>query len=194
MMRLKPTFDVATESAQAGQRHFQASSMELAAYLAEQYVEKHIATPDGTRVTVVCSHYSILKTAYTRLGGRMSADRHVVMRSQSASAMCRVWVGAIVGIGTMLAASLSHSQSFGNSTHGQVLSETWCRSCHLVSAANRPNANDGVPSFQAIARQPSTTSTGLRVFLQTPHPRMPNDVLSSSQTEDIIAYILSLKR
>jgi hypothetical protein len=63
MMRLKPTFDVATESAQAGQRHFRAPSMELAAYLAEQYVEKHIATPDGARVTVVCSHYSILKTA-----------------------------------------------------------------------------------------------------------------------------------
>jgi hypothetical protein len=63
MMRLKPTFDVATESAQAGQRHFQGSSMELSAYLAEQYVEKRIATPPGTRVTVVCSHYSILKTA-----------------------------------------------------------------------------------------------------------------------------------
>ena len=82
----------------------------------------------------------------------------------------------------------------GDIARGQVLSEAWCSSCHLVSAADRTRASDGPPSFEAIARQPSTTSTGLRVYLQTPHPRMPNDVLSGTQTDDIVAYILSLKR
>jgi mono/diheme cytochrome c family protein len=100
--------------------------------------------------------------------------------------------------GVCLAATFAalpvHAQTPGDASRGRVLSETWCSSCHLVSAANGPRANDGAPSFDAIARQPSTTSTGLRVFLQTPHPRMPNDVLSVAQTDDIVAYILSLKR
>jgi hypothetical protein len=51
-----------------------------------------------------------------------------------------------------------------------------------------------VPTFQAIAQQPSTTSMALRVFLQTPHAQMPNLVLNTGETDDIVAYILSLKR
>jgi hypothetical protein len=61
MTRLKQTHDVATELAHAGSLRFLASSMELAAYLDGQYVEMHIATPDGSSVTVVCNRDSILK-------------------------------------------------------------------------------------------------------------------------------------
>lgn len=61
MARFKHISDVPAELAQAGPLRFLASSMELAAYLDEQYVEMHIATPDGTRVTVVCDRDSILK-------------------------------------------------------------------------------------------------------------------------------------
>lgn len=116
----------------------------------------------------------------------MSADRHMVMR--------RLSNAAVVCLVATFAASPVQAQAPGNADRGRVLSETWCSSCHLVSAENRASANDGVPTFQAIARLPTTTSTGLRVFLRTPHPRMPNDVLSVTQTDDIIAYILSLKR
>jgi hypothetical protein len=61
MTRSRQTFDAASGLAQAGSLRFLASSMALAAYLDEQYVEMHIATPDGTRVTVVCDRDSILK-------------------------------------------------------------------------------------------------------------------------------------
>ena len=61
MPQSRQTYDVAGELAQTGPLRFLASSMELAAYLDEQYVEMHIATPDGTRVTVVCDRDSILK-------------------------------------------------------------------------------------------------------------------------------------
>jgi mono/diheme cytochrome c family protein len=104
------------------------------------------------------------------------------------------WAGAIACLAAALATSPVQAQAPGDASRGQLLSETWCSSCHLVSPANRTSTNDGAPSFDAIARQPTTTSTGLRVFLQTPHPRMPNDVLSAVQTDDIVAYILSLKR
>jgi mono/diheme cytochrome c family protein len=103
-------------------------------------------------------------------------------------------VGAFACLAAMLATPLAYAQSPGNSARGQTLSEIWCSSCHVVSARSRPATDGGGPTFQAIARHRTTTATGLRVFLQTPHPRMPNDVLSVAQTEDIIAYILSLKR
>jgi mono/diheme cytochrome c family protein len=108
--------------------------------------------------------------------------------------MRRLSSAALACFVACFAAWPAQAQTSGNSDRGQILSETWCSSCHLVSAGNRSAANDGAPTFQAIARHPSTTSTGLRVFLQTPHPRMPNDVLSAAQTDDIVAYILSLKR
>jgi hypothetical protein len=53
--------------------------------------------------------------------------------------------------------------------------------------------SDAVPAFPAVARMPSTTALSLRVFLQTPHARMPNLHLSRDETDDVIAYILSLR-
>lgn len=48
--------------------------------------------------------------------------------------------------------------------------------------------------FAEVAQLPSTTALSLRVFLQTNHNEMPNFTLKPSEADDIIAYILSLKR
>ena len=40
---------------------------------------------------------------------------------------------------------------------------------------------------------PSATALSLRVFLQTPHVRMPDFQLSNNEIDDVVAYILSLK-
>ena len=39
----------------------------------------------------------------------------------------------------------------------------------------------------------STTPLSLRVFLQTPHNRMPDLHLSRTEIDDLIGYILSLR-
>lgn len=49
-------------------------------------------------------------------------------------------------------------------------------------------------SFQSIADLPSTTGISLNVFLHSNHNNMPDLVLSSTESKDVIAYILSLKR
>ena len=41
---------------------------------------------------------------------------------------------------------------------------------------------------------PSTTELALKVFLRTSHPSMPNIVLTPEQTDNLVTYILSLKR
>ena len=49
------------------------------------------------------------------------------------------------------------------------------------------------PSLLEVAEHPATTEMSLRAFLQTPHPTMPNLILSPEETDDIIAYLLALK-
>lgn len=77
-------------------------------------------------------------------------------------------------------------------SRGQALVEAWCLACHGVGppgAAARPDLD-----FEAIASMPSTTALSLRVFLQSSHRDMPNIVLKGKELDDIVAFILSLKR
>jgi hypothetical protein len=49
------------------------------------------------------------------------------------------------------------------------------------------------PDFQTTANTPGITATALRAFLQTPHPKMPNLILTPEQSADAIAFLLRLR-
>jgi cytochrome c len=74
---------------------------------------------------------------------------------------------------------------------GHRLAEGWCKECHAIEAATGANA---APAFIEIANRPSTTELSLKVFLRSNHPSMPNLVIAPKQTDDLVNYILSLKR
>jgi cytochrome c len=76
---------------------------------------------------------------------------------------------------------------------GHRLAEAWCRDCHSIEAATG-GSGKAAPDFAGIANQPSTTALSLKVFLRTSHPSMPNLVIAPDQADDLINYILSLKR
>jgi len=81
----------------------------------------------------------------------------------------------------------------GDPAAGAAIAARWCTSCHAVGpAAGR--ATDGAPTLQSVADRPSTTVTSLTVFLRTPHDRMPDLSLTREETDDLIAYIMSLRR
>jgi mono/diheme cytochrome c family protein len=69
-----------------------------------------------------------------------------------------------------------------------------CASCHNVLSRDpgAPPWRLG-PSFAAVANEKTTTATGLGVFLQTPHDRMPNLIIPEVDRRNVIAYILTLK-
>jgi mono/diheme cytochrome c family protein len=94
----------------------------------------------------------------------------------------------------------------GEPDRGRVLAERWCLECHEVAPGNRrpwavrvPPAPDQepavvrAPTFQMVADDPAATETALRAFLRTPHAAMPDLRLTPEQTDDVVAYILSLK-
>ena len=69
-------------------------------------------------------------------------------------------------------------------------SATLCVPCHQIDETRR----DGPPSFVDIALMPSTTALSLKVFLRSNHNEMPNLIIPDSETDDLIAYILTLKQ
>lgn len=76
---------------------------------------------------------------------------------------------------------------------GGRLAERWCMGCHVVETGPRAVANDGVPTFPAIAAKPSTTAESLDRYLSTAHTNMPDFSLSRSERSALVAYILSLR-
>lgn len=88
-------------------------------------------------------------------------------------------------------APLRAQETPGNPAAGLALTQHWCSDCHNATVS--PDDPGLATDFTSIAKQRSTTALSLRVFLQSNHDRMPDFMLKTSEADDIIAYILSLK-
>lgn len=80
----------------------------------------------------------------------------------------------------------------GDPAAGHRLSEAWCSECHTIGATGVRRRTG--PTFTAIARRNGTTALSLNAFLRSNHNQMPNFVITRGDADDIVAYILSLKR
>ena len=81
----------------------------------------------------------------------------------------------------------------GDPIPGRWIAKRLCSSCHQtlpMAFSGKPNP----PSFQSIADLPSTTRISLNVFLHSSHRNMPNIIVEGEESDDLIAYILSLKQ
>ena len=87
---------------------------------------------------------------------------------------------------------LAQPSESGSITSGHQIAITICGNCHEVSTYSRKTAIG--PKLEDIANLPSTTAQSLREFLGSRHKRMPNFIISRADTEDVVAYILTLKR
>ena len=76
---------------------------------------------------------------------------------------------------------------------GRRLAEAWCKGCHAIDAS-AAGAENRPPDFTAIANRRSTTELSLKVFFQTSHRNMPNLIIAPDQADDLVNYILSLRR
>lgn len=87
----------------------------------------------------------------------------------------------------------ARAQTDNRNSLGRQVAIELCSSCHRVfEGQSIPQQN--VPSFFAVANLPSTTALSLKVFLRSNHKQMPNLIISESDTDNVVEYILSLKR
>jgi mono/diheme cytochrome c family protein len=100
-----------------------------------------------------------------------------------------------VSLGTTLATlqPLWAQSSRGNAEVGRLYAINWCTECHSVEPETA-GAGRFAPDFTAVAKLPSTTAVSLKAFLRLDHDRMPNFALTPAEADDLVAYILSLRR
>jgi mono/diheme cytochrome c family protein len=82
----------------------------------------------------------------------------------------------------------------GDPVRGRAIADRWCIACHEVAPGVREPSLVEAPTFQQAADDPAVTETALRAFFQTPHHNMPDVRPTPQEKDDLIAYILSLKR
>jgi len=78
---------------------------------------------------------------------------------------------------------------------GRQVAMEICSHCHRVAVGQLPPLQN-VPSFTEIANTSSTTASSLKVLLRSKHKRkrMPDFIMSNSDIDNVIDYILSLKQ
>ena len=105
-----------------------------------------------------------------------------------------VYLAPAAALAAVLAGFAALAQSVsGDPIAGARLAQDVCATCHQVERDQHGVSLEGAPAFQDVADDPAVTSIALRVFLRSPHEVMPNFMLSETETDDVIAYILSLK-
>jgi mono/diheme cytochrome c family protein len=105
------------------------------------------------------------------------------------------WGGAdlLLAMGLLIAtAGGAAADEAGDVRAGEALAIKACSPCHIVSER-------AGPPFAAIAKGPHATPNALRDFLRSTHSdvshlsSMPSPELTEQQTDDIAAYVASLR-
>jgi mono/diheme cytochrome c family protein len=103
---------------------------------------------------------------------------------------------SIIGLAGILAcaAYAAHADD-GDPRAGRAFATDNCQQCHEIGNGRKllsPLAAG--PAFRDVANASTTTPLSLHVFLMTSHPTMPNIILSKKEVDDVVSYILSLRR
>lgn len=105
----------------------------------------------------------------------------------------RVLVTATLAGLIALSSGIAAEELLGDPAAGRRLAEDVCATCHVVAPGDVSMTDVEAPAFPDLASEPRVTALSLRVFLQSPHERMPDLHLDLDETDNVIAYILSLR-
>jgi mono/diheme cytochrome c family protein len=100
----------------------------------------------------------------------------------------------LTGITFLTAANCALAQEMGDAKAGFGFAGQICAECHAVRAGESKSPHAQAPSFQIVANTSGMTGMALRVWFQSAHRSMPNFILSEEDSDNVIAYILSLKK
>ena len=98
-----------------------------------------------------------------------------------------------IAIALILAPAAAVAQELGNPKAGLEFAKRACAECHEVEAAETFSPHPDAPTFRQVAGTPGMTARALAVWLQTSHPTMPDFIIPPGDTDNVIAYIMSLR-
>ena len=88
-------------------------------------------------------------------------------------------------------------RSYGTPAAGAIVAKNVCAGCHDVGNDMRappPRLPGQPPAFMTAAQSRGLTPDRLRAFLLLPHGEMDNLNLASRETDDVVSYVMSLRR
>ncbi|MGI9522068.1 MAG: c-type cytochrome [Hyphomicrobiaceae bacterium] len=100
-------------------------------------------------------------------------------------------IGLILGM--LWAGGPLKAETIGDPFKGESYAREICASCHAIGANELESPVAEATPLQIVANTPGMNRTALLVFFRTPHRTMPNLILSEQETDNVIAYIQSLK-
>ena len=98
-----------------------------------------------------------------------------------------------IAFATLFAVTAPALAAAGDPEEGLTFARDVCADCHAVEASPTAMTTEAPRSFIEIAKDAKMTETAIRVFLRTPHDRMPDFLLTGDQTDDLVAYFMELK-
>lgn len=98
-------------------------------------------------------------------------------------------------IAVVLAVSAANAVAHADNeiARGRALAERLCATCHLAAGQPDKKSAAEIPGFYAIARRPNQTEEGIRDWLRSIPPMMPNHHLSQDEMESLAQFIMSLR-
>jgi mono/diheme cytochrome c family protein len=89
----------------------------------------------------------------------------------------------------------AHAQTAAAISRGHDIAQQACAGCHGIDGGGGGTIIQGtaVPSFGAIADRPNMTAERLQALIMTPRHPMPAIPLGFAETNDLVAYIRSLR-
>ena len=85
------------------------------------------------------------------------------------------------------------AQTAGDPAEGYLYAHQVCAECHGVDPGNVASPNPSAPAFQTVVSTPGMTDMALVVWLHTPHQTMPSISIESTDLENLLAYMASLR-
>ena len=94
-----------------------------------------------------------------------------------------------------LSAGAQAADHVGDPVAGKRTASDMCSQCHDTTGNEKPNSPPGnAPPFISLAQSQEQTPQKLRRTLMLPHGRMVNLIMPGRDTENVISYILSLRK
>ncbi len=94
----------------------------------------------------------------------------------------------------LVAGAAAAQPMLGDAERGRSMAVDICAECHNIELSPETEKADAPRSFTAIARDPVYTYQSLRVFFSTPHVQMPDFIFTREQQDDLIAYLMEMRK
>ena len=83
----------------------------------------------------------------------------------------------------------------GDASAGKKLAGSLCAQCHDTTGDEKPrNPPGNAPPFISLAQSHEQTAEKLRRYLMLPHGRMVNLLVTGRDADNVVSYIVSLRR